>query len=223
MSKNNNLLGGLGSVGQIELHSIESVRLWTPSIRRKTPTVGRFFSVTSVLEQAARQDDPYADFALLELENVMNKAFSLYTNMMEQLPSLVSSRIRFTECKSNKPMIKDLNVNTRFGWRMVSLLEMYDVLMVRLFDAKYKAQISRTVFEKRKNEAISMIHAVLNQSLVIKHSGITRQDVVANNAKAIEAKEKYGHILIPLEVMEGVERAEFAPEIKRNRSELNHR
>ncbi|PQJ44174.1 integrating conjugative element protein, partial [Vibrio jasicida] len=53
---------------------------------------------------------------------------------------------------------------------------------------------------------------VISDSVVLQHSGVTRQDMAANNAKAQAAQAKLG--AIPFEVLEGVERAEFAPDIR---------
>ncbi len=207
-----NQLGGLVSEAQMEVHSSETARLWSPRKGSKAPTMGQFFKHVATLELAAKQDDPYADFALLEIEQKMNEAFTLYTEQMAQLPALVSSRIRFSEAQSRQPLTKALHVRSRFGWRMVSLLEMYDVLMVRLVDAQFKAQLSRQQFETQKHASVKKMHGLLSYSMSLPHSGITRQDVAANNAKAMEAHDKFG--AIPLEVMEGIERAEFAPEIR---------
>jgi hypothetical protein len=49
--------------------------------------------------------------------------------------------------------------------------------------------------------------------LVHKHSGVTRSDILQNNAKAQRALEEFGPV--PFEVLEELERAEYAPVIKR--------
>ncbi len=204
-------LGSLTAEAQMEIHSVETVKLWSPPKKLKQVSVGGFLSSVSALEHAARHDDPYADYALLEIERTLDAAFTLLNETLVTLPPLISSRLRFSEALSSQPMVKTLRIGSRFGWRLVALLEMYDVLMVRLFDAQFKAQLNRQQFEQHKQACVQAVRGVLNQSTVLRHSGITRQDVAANNAKAIEAQEKFG--AIPLEVLEGLERAEFAPAI----------
>ncbi len=204
-------LGSLTSEAQIELHCIETVKLWSPSKGSKTASVGRFLRAVSTLEHAARHDDPYADHALLELEKAMNETLELCESTFNRLPSLVTSRVRLQEAASSKPLIKVLRIGSRFGWRLVSLIEKYDVLMVRLMDAEFKAQITRAVFERYRNECQRAMRNVLNQALALNHSGVTRQDMLTNNAKARTAIEKLG--ALPLEVLEGLERAEYAPVI----------
>jgi len=204
-------LGGLTASALIELHSVESIRLWHKK-DSKAASFGQALKNLSTLEYSARHDDPYADFALLEIEQMMNQAFGDYTQSLASLPSLTSSRIQFGEVQSSKPIKRELFINSRFGWRLVALLESFDVLMVRLADANFKAQLSRKVFEAQKRAAIQTMQHVLDTSASMQHSGITRQDITANNAKAIAAQEKHG--AVPFEVLEGVERAEFAPEIR---------
>ena len=207
-----NGLGGLTASAHIELHSIESLKLWGKKKDSLAATFGQALKNLSTLEYAARQDDPYADFALLEIERVINQAFGEYTQSLATLPSMISSRIQLGEAQSKKPVRRELFINSRFGWRLISLLEMYDVLMVRLTDANFKAQLSRKAFETQKRVAIQTMQHALDTSASMQHSGVTRQDMATNNAKAIAAQEKHG--AIPFEVLEGVERAEFAPAIR---------
>ncbi|MEZ8088399.1 AcaB family transcriptional regulator, partial [Vibrio sp. 1S139] len=56
------------------------------------------------------------------------------------------------------------------------------------------------------------LRGIISMSVTFQHSGVTRQDVTDNNAKAQAAQAKLG--AIPFEVLEGVERAEFTPVIK---------
>lgn len=209
-------IGSLSANAQIELHSVETVRLWGPgkkqSKKPSAPSVGRWLQLVSTLEHAARQDDPYADYALLELERVMDHALMLFHDTMASMPPLQSSRIRFSEAQSSQPLVKELRISSRFGWRLIAVLEAYDVLMCRLFDAQFKAQLTRKEFEHHKNQCQQAMRALLQQVNEHRHSGITRHDVLANNAKAQEAQDKFG--AIPLEVLEGLERAQFAPTIK---------
>lgn len=209
-TKRSNKVGALAASAQISLHSVETLRLWNGG--KGKAGVGLFFKSVATLEYAARQDDPYADFALLEIERKMNDAFSICQKGLAALPALSSSRIQFSEALSSAPVVKSVAVTTRFGWRLVALIEQFDVLMVRLSDAHFKAQMSRETFEAQRQAAAQALRAVLHQALSRPHSGITRQDVATNNAKAIKAQAELG--AIPFEVLEGIERAEFAPEIR---------
>lgn len=214
-NKKNNFqgLGSLGSEAQMTVHSVETIRLWNPGNKAPLPSVGRFLTTVSTLEHAARYDDPYADFALLELERVMNEAFAFYNEHLSTLPAMMTARLSFSECLSSRPHVKTLRISSRFGWRMMALLECFDVYMVRIADAQFKAQLTRTEFEKRRYDSIRKIESVLHQVLVHKHSGVTRSDILQNNAKAQRALEEFGPV--PFEVLEELERAEYAPVIKR--------
>ncbi|RJX68701.1 TIGR03761 family integrating conjugative element protein [Vibrio sinensis] len=214
-NKRNNFqgLGALASEAQMTVHSVETIRLWNPGNKAPLPSIGRFLTEVSTLEYAARHDDPYADFALLELERMMNGAFTFYHEQLSTLPPMMTARLSFSECLSRRPHVKTLRIASRFGWRMMALVESFDVLMVRLSDVQFKAQITRSEFEKRRFDCIRKMESVLHQVLVHKHSGVTRLDMVQNTAKAQQAMAMLGPV--PFEVLEELERAEYAPVIKR--------
>ncbi|MFA0041498.1 PFL_4669 family integrating conjugative element protein [Vibrio sp. 10N.261.51.A1] len=207
-----NKMGGLVASAEVQLHSVETVKLWNPSKRSKAPGVGLFFQRLSTLEHAARHDDPYADFALLEIERAINAAFALCQSTLDVLPQRNSSRILYHETLSRAPVKKSVSVKTRFGWRLLALLEQFDIAMVQLSDAHFKAQMTRSDFEQHRLACLKALRGIISMSVTFQHSGVTRQDVTDNNAKAQAAQAKLG--AIPFEVLEGVDRAEFAPVIK---------
>ncbi len=103
-------------------------------------------------------------------------------------------------------------IQCRFGWRLVMVMEQFDLLMVRLYDSNFKTLLRRSDFERYRESASQALRRILSLGAQMKHSGITRQDVATNNAKAQAALKKFG--AIPFEVLEGIERAEFAPQIR---------
>ncbi|WP_394230566.1 PFL_4669 family integrating conjugative element protein [Shewanella colwelliana] len=207
-----NKVGILRSHASIALHASDSVLLWHGR-KDKTQGLPGFFSRTVELETAASKDDPYADHGLLLIESTMNEAFLTLNRLSTGLAKTEGRRrVTGSDCASLAPVEKPLFVSSRFGWRMVALIEEFDLFMVDLLDAQFKARVNRKAFEQQREAALHCIRSVLEKCQVTHHSGISRNDVSANNPKAISAKEKFGRI--PLEVMEGVVRAEFAPEIK---------
>ncbi len=209
--KKNTKLGSLVASAELALHSIDTLRLWNPSKKSKSLGAGVFFSRASTLEYAARQDDPYADYALLVIENALDSAMRTCQEIEAALPVRNTSRVSYHEALSRDPITKTIKTTARFGWRFVDLIEQFDITMVRLSDASFKAQITRKETEDYRSKALAAIRNVITLSVQMQHSGITRHDVASNNAKAQAAQEKLG--AIPLEVLEGIERAQFAPEI----------
>ena len=211
MAKNN--IGALYSNATIMLHANASLKLWY-GVKGKVVSVPYFFTRTFELESAASQDDPYADYGLINIENALNEAF-IALNMLSssiQADDNRRRRVNTSECQSMKPVEKLLAVKSRFGWRLVALLEDFDLFMVDLLDAQFKARVTRCDFELKKEQALTVFRHVLAVCHASKRSGLTRQDMREGNAKAEAAKTKFGRI--PMEVMEGVVRAEFAPEVK---------
>lgn len=207
--------GKLQSEASICLHCAASLALWYGK-QGKTPGVTSFFSKAAVLELAASNDDPYADYALLNIERVLNEAFVKLEALNEPLMAMAGmhprSRIQSGMCFSKEPLVFPLRISNPFSWRMVALLERYDLLLVDVLDAGFKARITRTQSERLQKEASHIMRQVIDVAIKSQHSGITRNDIAAKNAKARQAEELFG--LLPLEVAEGLTRAEFAPEIK---------
>ncbi|WP_318419615.1 PFL_4669 family integrating conjugative element protein [Photobacterium leiognathi] len=211
MAKNN--LGALYSNATILLHANASMKLWY-GVKGKVVSIPACFNKTAELELAASHDDPYADHALIKIENALNDAF-IELNILST--SILADnnrrrRVNTTQCQSMKPVEKSLFVKSRFGWRLVALLEEFDLFMVDLMDAQFKARVTRHDFELKRTRALTVFRHVLTVCHASKRSGITRQDIREGNAKAEVAKTKFGRI--PMEVAEGVVRAEFAPEVK---------
>lgn len=217
MTEKNNkkVLGGLISEASLELHSAASIEVWNGGYRNgnRISSVPGFFNKMLVLEVAAVANDPYADYALIQVENALNEAFVAIELLEGALPvQKAHRRLNTLECRSTKPVVKPLFIKSRFGWRFIALFELFDLFMVNLLDAQFKARVTRQQFEASKTNAFKAIRKVLEIGMSSVHSGISRNDVSANNAKATDAIEKFG--LIPLEVMEGIVRAEYAPQIK---------
>ncbi|TOG88977.1 PFL_4669 family integrating conjugative element protein [Vibrio parahaemolyticus] len=207
-----NKIGSLVGRAQIELHSVESARFWNPGSASVVPGASTFFKAMSSLEVAASKDDPYADYGLLEIERAMNEAFALFERIDDELPAKQTSRVQFQDVVSRKPLVMRFVIQSRFGWRLVMVMEQFDLLMVRLYDSNFKTLLRRSDFERYRESASQALRRILSLGAQMKHSGITRQDVATNNAKAQAALKKFG--AIPFEVLEGIERAEFAPQIR---------
>ena len=212
MSNNSNHMqvGALFSETSMELHSALSVNLWRGN---KGVSVPGFFKTVDLLEIASAKNDPYADYSLLLIEDSLNKGLSNLDRLIDSIKQTGSSRTRISTkgCRSKSPVEVKLFIRARYAWRLVALMEQFDLFMVDLMDLNFKAKITRSVFEKQQGEALSAIRHVLNVAMKCAASGITRNDVSANNPKAVAAHKKFG--LIPQEVMEGLVRAEFAPAI----------
>src|SRR3546814_7697226 len=55
--------------------------------------------------------------------------------------------------------------------------------------------------------------SLFGQAQRYRHAGVTRDDMAANNARALAAMEKFG--LPPMDILEGHRRSQFAPPIIR--------
>lgn len=211
-----NKVGLLRSNASIALHASDSVLLWHGR-KDKIQGLPGYFSHCAVLETSAAKDDPYADHGLILIEEALNEAFNTIKRLSGELQAGESRRrVTASECESLAPVVKQLYVSSRFGWRMIALIESFDLLMVDLLDAQFKARLTRQEFEIKRESALHCVRRVLEICHTTRHSGISRNDVSANNPKAITAKEKFGRI--PMEVMEGLVRAEFAPVIRSQKS-----
>lgn len=169
---------------------------------------------------AAAQDDPYADFRLIQIEEAVNVAQGIVQKNREALKELLSTlgdRIRLNDGKSDKPVIVPLNFSVPHGFIAARLLADYDELVISGLHCRHVGLIVDDDWRQLINKSAAKIRHLFSLSDDFKYSGATRDDFAANNPRARDAATKYGEL--PQDVLEGSRRAKVAPSIKVKPSE----
>jgi len=214
-------MGPLRSAITIQFHTHNATRLWTG--RRKDGDgqdeimgMPLFIDIMNQIKQASNQDDPYADLWMIRMEEKLLdariKMHELYQKteiIFKELPE----DILIENCLSIQPARFALYIRSQLAYICVYLLIDFDKLARQLHLAHHIAIINRKQMRDWINSAGWLVRSVYGLAQRYRHSGVTRQDIIQNTARAIEAKTKFGEI--PEDVLAGTRRSTYASPIKK--------
>ncbi|GLT20195.1 hypothetical protein GCM10007938_39780 [Vibrio zhanjiangensis] len=168
----------------------------------------------TALEIATKKDDPYADLALLNIEQ------ALY-----QLESVAKEGLSQESDRAGEASWLDLQGRClcpdrhtpAMGWLMLRVFGTVDQALVQNMIAFRTASVTRAVYEKRKSQLVKALHAMMNvfHRFRFHTSGLNRETMAqtAPSPKRDKVIKRLG--VLPLEIMDSIERADHAPYITR--------
>jgi hypothetical protein len=128
-------LGSLRSTITLTLHTHHAARLWQGRLAREGShpimSMAAYINITNILKQAAAQDDPFADWFMLMLEDKVLRAKAQMGQLMEQvshLEKLLPSQIDVGDNLNIHPVTLPLFIGSQLGFLAVYLLTDYDTL-----------------------------------------------------------------------------------------------
>ncbi|WP_193092082.1 PFL_4669 family integrating conjugative element protein [Halomonas colorata] len=219
-----NSMGALRSKINLSLHTYHATRLWwgrgVESGKPQIIGMRQFLFLVGAVQRNATRDDPYADHWMLQidakLEDVRSRVDVLLADS-EKLLKQIPEELTIEENVNQKPFMTPVYTGGQQGWLALRLLIDFDRLARNILLASHVALISR-------NDAFDLLRSANHdlRSLCAfpqrypGYSGVTRDDFAANNAKAREAREKFGDL--PKDVLEGTLRSPYAPMIQKSAS-----
>ncbi|MGJ8518319.1 PFL_4669 family integrating conjugative element protein [Carnimonas bestiolae] len=217
--------GSLHSKITMTLHTHPAIRLWQGRgvETRKPQIIGvkQFLFVLGRVYRMARQDDPYADKWLIDIEEKLHSAKNTIKQLQEQIQAAIDQipeELSVSKNVSHQPFETPVFTGGPMGWQVVMLLIDFDKLARSALLANHIGLIGRrqcdVVIREHGGHAI---RALSNYTTVFGgSSGATRDDFAANNARARQVQEKFGEL--PEDILTGKRRSSFAPEIVRDAS-----
>ncbi|KRP43084.1 PFL_4669 family integrating conjugative element protein [Pseudomonas poae] len=213
-------LGSLRSSITLTLHTHHAARIWQGRNAREgvhsIMGMAGYISVTNLIKQTAAQDDPYADWAIVQLEEKLMQAKAGMRELTQQLDRIrqdLPTQIDMGDNLNIHPVTLPLYIGSQLGFLAVYLLTDYDTLVRHTLLAHHTALIGRRDMEAWIDDGAHLLRSLFGQAQRYRHAGVTRDDMAANNARALAAVEKYG--LPPMDILEGHRRSQFAPPIIR--------
>ena len=184
------------------------------------PIIGvtRFGTNINDIYRLAALDEPYADAKLIEIEEGLNEARELLLNNIEALRQLLGemSEMQINPAFSIKPITLPLEFSTPFfGYEATRIVKNYDRLVLLALTTKQTGDILDSDWNRIVNKTGSKIRSVFLMSTQYRFTGVTRDDMAANNEKARSAIEKYG--MLPQDILDGRKRAKHAPKLRSSR------
>jgi len=150
----------------------------------------------------------------LEEKLIQAKAGMLeLTQQLDRLRQDLPTQIDMGDNLNIHPVTLPLYIGSQLGFLAVYLLTDYDTLVRHTLLAHHTALIGRRDMEAWIDDGAHLLRSLFGQAQRYRHAGVTRDDMAANNARALAAMEKFG--LPPMDILEGHRRSQFAPPIIR--------
>ena len=214
-------LGSLRSSITLTLHTHHAARLWQGRMAREGvhPIMGMagYISVTNLLKHASSQDDPFADWFMLQLEDKLLQAKAemlTLTSQISQVERDLPTQVDVGDNLNIHPVTLPLFIGSQLGFLAVYLLTDYDTLVRRVLLAHHTALIGRSDMEVWIDRGAHLLRSLFGLAQRYRLAGVSRDDMAANNARAREAIDKFG--TPPRNILEGSRRSQFAPPIARS-------
>ncbi|MGY2172876.1 PFL_4669 family integrating conjugative element protein [Pseudomonas gingeri] len=215
-------LGPLRSSIELTLHTYHAVRVWQgrPADENKPAIIGfaGFVRLMNRMKLGAAQDDPYSDFWMIRMQEKLESSkadLTMVRRNLDQLMSLVPEALSVSETLNTEPVKVPVFINSPFGFLALYLIVAYDNFVRQAQQCHYVALMSRRDMEHWINSGGRVLRSLFGFAQQYKFSGATRADFAADNDVARQAQERFG--TLPLDVLEGTRRSEFAPAIMRRR------
>lgn len=212
--------GPLRTQGEIVLHTRAAHRLFYGRRRddkaKIKPIIGlvRFSTNVNGIFECAAHDDPWADAVLLKIEDRFAATNKLVKENIEVLDQLLDGMEGLNICcnESVKPVTLPVEFKTVYGFMGARLLGQYDKLVRLGLVARHVGLLFADDWGKLVGTPGRNIREVFWLSSTYRYTGVTRNDVAANNEVARRAAGKYGEL--PQDVLRGLRRAKHAPVIR---------
>ena len=221
--------GRLETSGTITLQTRQAHRLFYGRRMDRAkgifPIVGlvRFAKNVGDIWNAAEADDPYADMVLLEIEAAFEEAKDVIDSQLKTVGALIDEQMEGIEVEtmhSVQPVKLDVQFYSPWAYRGAMLLSRYDRLVLACMTARQVGLMLDDDWESTVVRAGSRIRHVFELSRRWVSTGVTRDDVAANNQVAQRAEQTYSKkmrqiLVMPEDVMRGETRAKLAPKVKK--------
>lgn len=223
----NQKLGALRSDISITLHSRMGTMLWNGRspvyengkiVRGAITSMPKALKLLTQIQRDAEHDDPFADYYLLNFENMVvahrEKMQNLMSEIMERYAADIPEGIDISRCENITPVTYQILSNSQLGFKLIYLLNDFDVYARTVATAQHIALITRREAAQLNDSGAVLIRKCFGVVENYRHSGVTRQDAAENNARYKEALARFKLDGLPPDVLSGALRAEFAPAIR---------
>lgn len=208
---------------EIELATRPALRLWQG--REKTPKrhgilgLPGFCKIIRGIEQAVREDDPYADYHYHHIEQAIDDLTFDLDSELRDVQSFIDENIppamRLPDIGSKNPVVVPIRFASRLGFQLVYQLLKVDQIVLKVLLANHIGLLPN----KEKFETLARVEkrvrSVLHTVFGYRHTGVTRDDMATNNQKAQKARELMGELDIGY--LEGTLRSDNAPPLPMKR------
>lgn len=220
-----NDVGLLLSELTIELHTQHAIGLWKgrsgiaegkgkgaskPSII----SMPRFLGLVTEINKDALRNNPWADMAMLKLENVIARGHRQLEKLIARFDKVMGSipeGVTLSKSRASRPQIIEVYTTTPLGYRGVFLLIGYDQFAQRVIQAANYGFISHNQRHDFLSDGSRLVREMYGVVTIYESAAASRQDAIEDNAAWRQACERLGMPTFP--VLLGRSRSSYAPPV----------
>lgn len=186
----------------IELSTRSAYRLWKG--REKTEKrkgilgVSGFGRLLRSLEQAIREDDPYADYHYMQIEQAISELSQELDSDLAAMEALIAERVppamKVPSVTSDDPVVVPIKFSSRLGFEIVYQVLKVDQIALKILLASHLSLLNAEDKYSYLANSERKVRAVMNKIFEFRYTGVTRDDVAANNQKAQAAEKVMGKL-----------------------------
>jgi integrating conjugative element protein (TIGR03761 family) len=222
--KNINLPPSMNMGAKLKLHTHLAINLFRgrrgDRAKNIRPIVGisLFAGLARTIWFAARDDDPYADMCLVEIERVHGECKECLDRHERALSELIDTldglEVSIQTCE--EPLEIELNFSSPWSYRTVLLLLQYDRIVRLGLTARHVGFIGDQEWHDIVSDSGRNLRNLLGQVDRWIMTGVTRDDIrkntaIAKRAQAMYATKKDRPLVLREDVLEGIHRARISP------------
>jgi integrating conjugative element protein (TIGR03761 family) len=161
--------------------------------------------------QAARSDDPYADWWLLKIHDAIEQARQLIRSQQGELDSQLGAMpaIEVSVAASLRPYRVPLQFANPYAYRGAQLLAAYDTLVCTVLTARHIGVLEQEASAALLNRCSRLLRGIFAIPQGYRFLGIDREALHAGTGKSASARELMGEV--PPEILSGDRRAPLVP------------
>ena len=195
----------------------------TPDAKAKYAIIGlvRFGFNMNRMWEAARADDPYADWFLIRMTEALTEARQDVTDKLAWVQGVLKSMpaIHVDVGNSSAPVSVPLYFTNPYGYMGAYLLSDYDHLVRAALTAKHVALTSTAKANEIIQDGGRRVRSAYALSGAWRNFTVTRADIRQNTQRAQQARAAMG--ALPDDILAGTWRAEVAPQVRKQAVEAD--
>ena len=174
----------------------------------------QFSTYLSQISVAAKQDDPWADWMLVQVEERLEEAENKLAGQQANLDRVLAANplMDIQVSESIKPLKVSIGFASSHAYWVARVILQYDAVVRAVLTARHHALIDQQLGSLLMDDAAKLIRRVFETTARYRVAGLTRADVQAGGERVAEAVQKMG--TVPADILDGSRRAKFAPAIQ---------
>ncbi|EIF42845.1 hypothetical protein DOK_11711 [gamma proteobacterium BDW918] len=207
----------------VDISTRPALRVWSgrdgTSERRGILGIPGFAAITKQMEDQIRADDPYADYhyylieeSLAKLKAELDQEFHSITSFMEEA---IPAAMTVPSTKSAEPCTLPIRFASKPGFSILYELLKMDSIVLKVLLSNHIGLLNTEEKFATLKRLVTKMRATMYLVYRYKVTGVTRDDMAANNQVAKRAIEAMGEL--KSEFLEGTTRAQGAPQLPSKR------